>query len=196
MTIGIGVKINSVYFTQINPNLISQSTIIKICSTSIIALRTKIKNGYNAIVLESKDLDICKQIKSEVHHSEYIKEFKVNNILNYKLGQIFDIEMFTTKIPLTIQAKTIGKGFSGNIKRNNFQRGPMTHGSKNHRQPGSIGQSTTPGRVFKSKKMAGHLGFSTKTIKNLQILEIDKSNSLLYIKGSIPGKNKNLVYIK
>ena len=92
--------------------------------------------------------------------------------------------------------KTIGKGFAGTVKRHNFTRGPMTHGSKNHREPGSIGMGTTPGRVYPGKKMAGRLGGKQTTIKNLQIVLINPENNLLVIKGAIPGKLGNLLSIK
>ncbi len=186
MSVAIGLKINSVYLPLLPSEQNTHSTIIKIYSSNIVSLKTKFRNGYNAIVLETNISKNCK-VK---------KEFYIKNVNDFKMGQIFNIENFTSNMLVNIQAKSIGKGFTGNIKRNNFKRGPMTHGSKNHRQPGSIGQSTTPGRVFKNKKMAGHAGFLINTIKNLKILDIDKTNSLLYLKGSIPGKSGNVVFIK
>jgi large subunit ribosomal protein L3 len=97
---------------------------------------------------------------------------------------------------VSVSGATIGKGFSGTIKRYNFTRGPMTHGSKNHREPGSIGQGSTPGRVFPGKKMPGRLGGKQTTTKNLQIVHINIEKNLLVIKGTIPGKKGNLLSIK
>ena len=92
--------------------------------------------------------------------------------------------------------KSIGKGFSGNQKRHNFRRGPMTHGSKNHRLPGSIGAGSTPGRVYPGKKMAGHLGNTTTTIQTSEILHISHEDEILILKGSLPGKENNLLKIR
>jgi large subunit ribosomal protein L3 len=96
---------------------------------------------------------------------------------------------------VNIQGKTIGKGFSGLQKRHNFTRGPMTHGSKNHRAPGSIGMGTTPGRVLPGKKMAGQLGNKIVTIKKLKIIQINSKENILVVKGSVPGKPGNLLSI-
>ena len=96
---------------------------------------------------------------------------------------------------VNISGKTIGKGFAGTIKRHHFTRGPMTHGSKNHREPGSIGQGSTPAKVHKGKKMAGRLGGSQTTIKNLEVIHINSKDNLLVIKGSVPGKPGNLLSI-
>ena len=96
---------------------------------------------------------------------------------------------------IDISGKTIGKGFSGLQKRHNFTRGPMTHGSKNHREPGSIGMGTTPGRVLPGKKMAGQLGNKTVTIKKLKIIDINTNENILIVKGSVPGKPGNLLTI-
>lgn len=116
-----------------------------------------------------------------------IQEFLVPKSNKFRIGQILDASFFINKVFITIRSTRIGKGFCGVIKRYNFVRGPLTHGSKNHRQPGSIGQGTTPGRVFKGKKLSGNLGKHKKRSINLAILKIDLLENLLWIKGNIAG---------
>jgi large subunit ribosomal protein L3 len=106
------------------------------------------------------------------------------------------MESFENFSKITVTGKSIGKGFAGNQKRHNFGRGPMTHGSKNHRAPGSIGAGTTPGRVIPGKKMAGRLGGNKITTKNLDIIKMDSKENLLIVKGAVPGKPGNLLNIQ
>merc|ERR1712113_684805 len=117
-------------------------------------------------------------------------EFSVENPTSYKLGQNLTLDLFSVGQVVKITGKSIGKGFAGNQKRHNFARGPMTHGSKNHRLPGSIGAGSTPGRVYPGKKMAGHLGNTKTTIKNSEILFVSEKENILILKGSLPGKAK------
>ena len=112
------------------------------------------------------------------------------------MGTTISVNSFSLGDKVSVTGKTIGKGFAGTVKRHNFTRGPMTHGSKNHREPGSIGMGTTPGRVYPGKKMAGRLGGKQTTIKNLQIVLINPENNLLVVKGAITGKLGNLLSIK
>lgn len=128
---------------------------------------------------------------------KYLKEYKTSLDETQKLniGQVITINKLNTGNHINISGISIGKGFSGYQKRHHFSRGPMSHGSKNHRQPGSIGAGTTPGRVFPGKKMAGRMGGKQVTIKNLKILEINNKNNILIVKGSVPGKNGNILYI-
>jgi large subunit ribosomal protein L3 len=104
--------------------------------------------------------------------------------------------MLTVGQKVKVTGKSIGKGFAGNQKRNNFSRGPMTHGSKNHRAPGSIGAGSTPGRVYPGKKMAGQMGNKTVTIKNSEILFINPEENILVLKGSLPGKKNSVLKIQ
>ena len=125
-----------------------------------------------------------------------MKEYKNSSIQDPKVGMSIEVDTFKVGDFVSIRGKTIGKGFSGTVKRHNFTRGPMTHGSKNHREPGSIGQGTTPGRVYPGKKMAGRLGGKYTTIKNLEVIHINKDNNLLVVKGAVPGKIGNLISIE
>ncbi|RAP35229.1 50S ribosomal protein L3 [Candidatus Marinamargulisbacteria bacterium SCGC AAA071-K20] len=126
---------------------------------------------------------------------KYIREFKLSDIDSYNSNDEIGISNFEENEKIHVRGKNIGKGFAGTIKRHHFSRGPMTHGSKNHRLPGSIGGGTDPGRVFKGTKMGGRLGNKYITMKNLIILKIDSEKELILIKGSIPGKKNNLVEI-
>ena len=126
---------------------------------------------------------------------KYLKEYSTNNETHKIIGQTISVKDFEIGNLINISGRTIGKGFSGYQKRHKFSRGPMSHGSKNHRQPGSIGAGTTPGRVFPGKKMAGKMGGYKTTIRNLKIIDINIDNHLLIIKGSIPGKSGNLIEI-
>ena len=134
--------------------------------------------------------------KSNLQPLRYLKEFPIDeNIQNFSVGQVLKVNFFSNGQLVNISGKSIGKGFSGLQKRYKFSRGPMTHGSKNHRAPGSIGMGTTPGRVLPGKKMAGQLGNKITTIKKLKIGQINSDENLLIIKGSVPGKPGNLLNI-
>ena len=125
-----------------------------------------------------------------------MKEFTVEETSDFSLGQLIEIDENLTGKTVNISGISIGKGFAGNQKRNNFRRGPMTHGSKNHRAPGSIGACATPARVFPGKTMAGQYGNQKTTIRNLKVVQVDKDQNLLIVKGSVPGKPGNLLTIK
>jgi large subunit ribosomal protein L3 len=127
---------------------------------------------------------------------KHLKEYRVDSTDTTSIGSLLSVDLFSVGDKLAITGKTIGKGFAGTVKRHNFTRGPMTHGSKNHREPGSIGMGTTPGRVYPGKRMAGRLGGKQTTIKNLQVVLINSENNLLVVKGAIPGKLGNILSIK
>ena len=119
----------------------------------------------------------------------------INDPADFNVGQVLNVESFVTGQLINITGKSIGKGFSGLQKRYNFARGPMTHGSKNHRAPGSIGMGTSPGRVLPGKKMAGQLGNKTANIKKLKIVQVNNDENILVVKGAVPGKPGNLLSI-
>jgi large subunit ribosomal protein L3 len=177
-------------------------TIIKIQTCTLIEFKSFKNNGYNAIQIAfGKNIKKLKKpelgffLKNKITPFQFLKEFKVETLNNYKIGMIFDTKIFKIGDKITITANSIGKGNAGNIKKNNFKRGPMSHGSKHHRLQGSIGAGTTPGRVIPGKKMPGRLGNTKITIKNLEIVDLNTENEIILIKGSIPGKKKNLLKI-
>lgn len=168
---------------------------------------TQIKNiksdGYNAIQIGYQYVKKHKLTKAQIGHLnkhyipplKYLTEYKTETTDDIQVGQILNTNQLTIGSLINVSATNIGKGFSGCQKRHKFSRGPMSHGSKNHRQPGSIGAGTTPGRVFPGKKMAGRMGNKRTTIKNLQILDIYSNDNVIIVKGSIPGKAGNLIQI-
>ena len=201
----IGLLGNKIGMTQIfdETGNIIPVTILKVGPCFVTEVKTTEKNGYNSIQVgygnvSSKLLtqpELGHLQKSNIHPLKYLKEFRMNKESEFEIGQVLNVDSFEPGQLVNIQGKTIGKGFSGLQKRHNFTRGPMTHGSKNHREPGSIGMGTTPGRVLPGKKMAGQLGNKIITIKNLKVIQINSEENILVIKGSVPGKPGNLLSI-
>jgi len=203
--VAVGLLGNKIGMTQIfdkSGNIIPV-TILKVGPCVITEIKTEIKDGYDAIQIaygnvSNKSLNQPKLghlQKSRIQPLKYLKEFKVSKQDEFEIGQILNVNTFSQGQFVNIQGKSIGKGFSGLQKRYNFTRGPMTHGSKNHRLPGSIGMVTTPGRVLPGKKMSGQLGNKTTTIKKLKVIQINSKENILIIKGSVPGKPGNLLSI-
>ena len=201
----VGLLGNKIGMTQIfdeSGNIIPV-TILKVGPCVITQVKTIEKNGYNAIQIgygnvPSKALtqpELGHLQKSNIQPLKYLKEFRINNDNEFEIGQILNVDTFSEGQLVNVRGKSIGKGFSGLQKRYNFARGPMTHGSKNHRAPGSIGMGTTPGRVLPGKKMAGQLGNKIATIQKLKVIQINPEENILVIKGSVPGKPGNLLSI-
>jgi large subunit ribosomal protein L3 len=204
MNIGIlGTKLG---MTQIfdESGLAIPVTIIKAGPCIVTQIKTLETDGYSAVQIGYSEIQSKLMTKPRLGHLhksgipplKYLKEYRIQSSAGESLGATISVTSFNLGDKVSITGKTIGKGFAGTVKRHNFTRGPMTHGSKNHREPGSIGMGTTPGRVYPGKKMAGRLGGKQTTIKNLQIVLINPENNLLVIKGAIPGKLGNLLSIK
>ena len=178
-------------------------TILKVGPCVITQIKTKLNDGYDAIQVgygnTSSSLLTQSQVghlqKSNIQPLKYLKEFRVNDSTDFNVGQVLNVRSFFVGQLINVTAKSIGKGFSGLQKRHNFARGPMTHGSKNHRGPGSIGMGTSPGRVLPGKKMAGQLGNKITNVKKLIIVQVDNDENILIVKGSVPGKPGNLLSI-
>jgi large subunit ribosomal protein L3 len=201
----IGLLGNKIGMTQIfdeSGNCIPV-TILKVGPCIVTQIKTEIKDGYNAIQVgysttSNKSLtqpELGHLQKSKIQPLKYLKEFRLNNEPDFEVGQLLNVDLLAPGQLVNIKGKTIGKGFSGLQKRHNFTRGPMTHGSKNHREPGSIGMGTTPGRVLPGKKMAGQLGNKITTIQKLKVIQLNSEENILVIKGSVPGKPGNLLSI-
>nr|YP_010197625.1 ribosomal protein L3 [Gracilaria flabelliformis subsp. simplex]UAD86041.1 ribosomal protein L3 [Gracilaria flabelliformis subsp. simplex] len=168
---------------------------------------TEIKNleshGYKAIQIGYIEAKSNKLNKAEIGHLnkhnisplKYLKEYRVNSLDNFEIGKLITVKDLKIDENICVSSTSIGKGFTGCIKRHNFSRGPMSHGSKNHKQPGSIGAGTTPGKVFAGKKMAGRMGGGKVTIQNLRIIDIKINHNIIIVKGSVPGKTGNIVSI-
>jgi large subunit ribosomal protein L3 len=203
--VSIGLLGNKIGMTQIfdeSGNIIPV-TILKVGPCVVTQIKTKEKDGYNAIQVgysnvSSKSLNQPKLghlQKSNIQPLRYLKEFHVSDNNEFEVGQVLKVDTLSPGQLVNIQGKSIGKGFTGLQKRHNFARGPMSHGSKNHRLPGSIGMGTTPGRVLPGKKMSGQLGNKITTIKKLKVIQFNLEENILVIKGSVPGKPGNLLSI-
>jgi len=203
--VSVGLLGNKIGMTQIfdeSGNIIPV-TILKVGPCVVTQIKTEKTDGYNSIqvgysnvasrVLTQPELGHLQ--KSNIQPLKYLKEFRISNSNEFEIGQILTIDLLAPGQLVNIKGKTIGKGFAGLQKRHNFTRGPMTHGSKNHRAPGSIGMGTTPGRVLPGKKMAGQLGNKVTTVKKLKVIQINLEENILVIKGSVPGKPGNLLSI-
>ena len=199
----VGLLGNKIGMTQIfdeSGNIIPV-TILKAGPCIVTQIKVQEIDGYNAVQIgygniPSKMLNqprLGHLQKSNTQPLKYLKEFSTNKNKNFKLGQVLKVDLFSSGNLINVKGKSIGKGFSGLQKRHHFKRGPMTHGSKNHRAPGSIGMGTTPGRVLPGKKMSGQLGNKNVTVKNIEIININLDENIIIVKGSIPGKPGNIV---
>ena len=205
MTIGlIGKKIGMTR-EFIDSGLSIPVTVLSIEKGRIINVFTKEKRGYDAIQVgfgKIKTSKLKKQMKGffakkSTEPRKILKEFRVNNISEYKEGNEIGLELFKDEKYVDIQSKTIGKGFAGVMKRHNFSGLRASHGvSVSHRSHGSTGQNQDPGRVFKGKKMAGHMGDKFRTIQNLENIKSDLENNLIFVKGSVPGSKNSIVLIQ
>jgi len=203
---GLGILGTKLGMTQIfdESGFATPVTVIKAGPCVITQIKSIEKEGYNAIQIgygqvASKNLtkpELGHLQKSESPPLKYLKEYKVSSVDDFKLSDKVTVNLFEIGQTVSVSGKSIGKGYQGTVKRHNFTRGPMAHGSKNHREPGSIGQGSTPGRVFPGKKMAGRLGGKQTMIKNLKVVHVNTENSLLVVKGTVPGKTGNLLSIK
>jgi large subunit ribosomal protein L3 len=206
--VSVGILGNKVGMTQIfnTKGDVIPVTIIKGGPCYVTQIKSTEKCGYNAVQIgyteiagNSKSLTkprLGHFSKTNLQPFKYLKEYKIEEETNYEIGQKFDVELFEIGQTVNVSGLTIGKGNLGNIKRNSHTRGAMSHGSKSHRLQGSLGAGTTPARVLPGKKMPGRTGYEQRTIKGLEIIDIDKSKNLIVVKGSIPGKAGNLVSIK
>jgi len=166
-------------------------------------VKTKDTDGYDALQLgfgDKRKDRVNKPLqghfrKSGDHSFRYLKEFSVENPTDYSLGQVLTVEIFKTGDRVDVVGTSKGRGFSGTIKRHGFHRGPMTHGSRNIRQPGSVGCSAWPSKVTKGKKMPGQYGNDRKTIRNLEIVDVRVDENVIMVKGAVPGAESGLVVI-
>ena len=180
-------------------------TVLSIEKGRILDVITKEKRGYNAIRVgfgKIKTSKLTKQMKGMfakkgTEPKKFLKEFRVDNVSDYKEGNEIGIELFKDQKFVDVTSKTIGKGFAGVMKRHNFSGLRASHGvSVSHRAHGSTGQNQDPGKVFKGKKMAGHMGDKFRTVQNLEIIKSDPENNLIFVKGTVPGSKNSIIIIK
>ena len=177
-------------------------SVVAVEPNTVTRLRTPERDGYAAVQLGIEES--AKLTKPEIGQLKdlpklaVIREFRVEGAGTeaYTVGQKLDVTLFAPGDIVDVTGLSKGKGFSGNIKRHHFKRGPKTHGSDHHRAPGSIGPGTTPGRVYKGMRMAGHMGDARATVKKLQVVRADAERNLLLVKGSVPGAPHALILVK
>lgn len=179
-------------------------TVVQAGPCPIVQVKQKETDGYSALQVGFESIPSHRLNKPLQGHfkknglketTRHLAEFRLDAPGDFQAGAALTVEQFEVGSKVDVQGRQIGKGFMGTVKRHNFTRGPMTHGSKNHRAPGSIGAGTTPGRVYKGKKMAGRKPSNVTTVKNLVVVQVDKERNLLLIKGSTPGANGTVLKI-
>ncbi len=178
-------------------------TVIEAGPCVVTQIKTRATDGYNALQLgfgQKKESRVSKPLQGHFKKSgdqsfQYLKEFFVENPAEYNLGQEITVEMFNVGDRVDVVGTTKGRGFAGVIKRYGFHRGPVTHGSRNVRRPGSIGCSAWPAKVIRGKKMPGHYGNDRKTVRNLEIVDIRAEDNVILVKGAVPGAESGLMAV-
>lgn len=179
-------------------------TVIEAGPMVVTQIKTKETDGYEAVQVgfgEAKEKQVNKPLKGHfakagVGFKKFVREVKVDNVADYVAAQEIKVDIFEAGEKVDVIGTSKGKGFQGPIKRHNQSRGPMSHGSRYHRRPGSMGAASDPSRVFKGKKLAGHMGHERVTIQNLEVVKVDVERNLILIKGAVPGPKKSLVVIR
>ena len=179
-------------------------TVIEAGPCTVVQVKTLDTDGYNAIKLgfgEIKDKKLTKPAKGQftklkLQPKKFLREFRVENVAEYEVGKELKADVFAKGDMVDVQGTSKGKGFQGVIHRHGQHRGPMGHGSMYHRRPGSMGPTSTPGRVFKGKKLPGHMGRLTVTIQNLEVVRVDLDKNVILVKGSVPGAKGSILKIK
>jgi large subunit ribosomal protein L3 len=202
MSIGlIGRKVGMTQVFQDDGTMVAVS-VLAIEPNTVTRLRTADRDGYTAVQLGTEVVDKLTrpeqgQLGGDLPKLATIREFRVDSVDDYAIGQTLTIaDLFNPGDDVDVTGVSKGKGFAGHVKRHNFRRGPKTHGSDHHREPGSIGPGTTPGRVYKGVRMAGHMGDTRATIKKVRVVRTDPDRNLLLVKGSLPGARGSLILVK
>ena len=199
----IGKKVGMTQIFDEKGNVIPV-TVIETEGNIVAQIKTVETDGYQSIQLgygDVKDKHINKPeaghfAKAKLPNKKHLREFRLDSVENYKVGDEVKVDIFEAGEKVDIQGTSKGKGFQGVIKRHGQHRGPMGHGSMYHRRPGSMGATSTPGRVFKGKKLPGHMGKVTVTIQNLEIVKVDTDKNVLLVKGSVPGPKGAILKVK
>ena len=175
-------------------------SVVSVEPNTVTALRTVERDGYTAVQVgagTARRLTKPRlgQLKG-LPRVRNAREFRLDDASGYEIGQTLDVSLFTAGDSVDVTGVSKGKGFAGTIKRHHFRRGPETHGSDSHRQPGSIGGGTSPGKVFKGTPMAGRMGNDRVTVKQAQIVRVDAERALLLVKGPVPGPRNSLIMVR
>ncbi len=179
-------------------------SVIEVGPCPIVQVKTTEKEGYQAIQIGFDEIKEARSNKPEIGHFKkagvgprrILREIRVEDTSAYKVGDTLDVKLFEGATVVHVTGTSKGRGFAGTIKRHNFQRGRKTHGNKNYREPGSVGASAYPSRTYPGKRMPGRMGGVKRTTRNLTLVQIDAENNLLFVKGSIPGANNGIVFVR
>ena len=178
-------------------------TVVEAGPVVVTQIKTTEKEGYNAVqvgFVDAKEKSLNKPQKGHLAAAnvlkKHLKEFRVDAVEEFTVGQEIKADLFAAGEKIDVTGTSKGKGFQGPIKRHGQSRGPESHGSRYHRRPGSMGACSFPGRVFKNKKLAGHMGSVTVTVQNLEVVRVDAEKNLILVKGAIPGAKGSIVTIK
>jgi len=179
-------------------------TVVEAGPCVVVQKKTKENDGYDAIQVgfgDVKEKRLIKPLKghfakANVPFKKYLREFRLDDISSYEVGSEIKADIFSVGDRVDVTGTSKGKGFAGVVKRYNANRGPMSHGSKYHRRPGSMGASSDPSRTFKGKRLPGHMGNERVTVQNLEVVKVDPEKNLLLIKGSVPGIRGSLLMIR
>ena len=178
-------------------------TVVEAGPVVVTQIKTTEKEGYNAVQVgygEVKEKSLNKPQKGHLAAAnvlkKHLKEFRMDSVEGYTVGQEIKADIFSAGEKIDVTGTSKGKGFQGPIKRHGQSRGPESHGSRYHRRPGSMGACSFPGRVFKNKKLAGHMGSVTVTVQNLEVVRVDAEKNLILVKGAIPGAKGSVVTVK
>jgi len=200
MSIGlIGRKVGMTQVFQDDGTMIPVS-IVAVAPNTVTRLRTQARDGYTAVQLGIEPSRRLTKPElgqlADLPKVSVIREFRVPDVDGFAVGQTIDVTFFAAGEFVDVTGVSKGKGFAGTIKRHHFHRGPKTHGSDHHREPGSIGPGTTPGRVYRGMRMAGHMGHRRVTVKKLRVVRADPDRNLLLVKGALPGAPNALLLVK
>ena len=206
MSIGlIGRKVGMTQVFQDDGTMVAVS-VLAIQPNTVTRLRTADRDGYTAVQLGTEparkkltrpEAGQLRDLPKDARSLATIREFRVDSVDDFEVGQTLSLtDLFAVGDDVDVTGVSKGKGFAGHIKRHNFHRGPKTHGSDHHREPGSIGPGTTPGRVYRGLKMAGPMGDERVTIKNVRVVRTDPDRNLLLVAGSLPGARGSLILVK
>lgn len=171
-------------------------TVLQAGPCTVTQVKTEQTDGYSSVQLGYSEVAAKALTKAEMGHLQkaqapalrHLREYRLADVNSYELGQTVTVDVFEQGQLVDVIGRSIGRGFAGYQKRHNFRRGPMSHGSKNHRLPGSTGAGTTPGRIYPGKRMAGQMGDTRVTVRKLKVVRVDAERNLLLIKGAVPGK--------
>ncbi|MCP4023303.1 MAG: 50S ribosomal protein L3 [Desulfobacteraceae bacterium] len=179
-------------------------TVLQVGPCVVTQVKTVETDGYNALQMGFEEKSMEKVTKPLAGHFKkasdkgfkHLREFRSDSVEDVELGTTIGIDTFSVGDKITISGISKGRGFQGTIKRHGFSRGPETHGNRNHRKPGSVGNSAWPGKIIKGKKMPGHMGVDRNTVKNLTVIDIKQDENILLVKGAVPGSKTGIIEVK